>query len=326
MALATAAAVGLITFPELLFGLDRYGPLAQLVALRPHLVAVALLLGCGVAVIARFRRGWTPVAVGLLGVSLLAAATVAPRAVPDAGAVRGDPGPGRTLAVLSFNTFEGRADVPTLARLIAQQRPDLVSLPEAGAPFRQRLTPLIKSMGYRSWSSTPSGVEDVEGVTALAAPGLGPVTARIDLGTDRPSVELSGGELGPLRFVAYHSQAPVNGKAGRWWRDLLRLPYWCAGPTPVIVAGDFNATLDHSVFRDSIRGCADAAATRGDGLVPTWGSSTSIRRFAIQIDHVLFTPGIRADSFTVLDLPGSDHRAILTRLYLEPEPDAPPER
>ena len=33
----------------------------------------------------------------------------------------------------------------------------------------------------------------------------------------------------------------------------------------MIVAGDFNATLDHSVFRTAMTGCADAAERTGDG-------------------------------------------------------------
>jgi endonuclease/exonuclease/phosphatase (EEP) superfamily protein YafD len=35
-----------------------------------------------------------------------------------------------------------------------------------------------------------------------------------------------------------------------------------------------------------------------------------------QIDHVLATDGISAETFTVHDIPGSDHRAVLTRLRL----------
>jgi endonuclease/exonuclease/phosphatase family metal-dependent hydrolase len=35
-----------------------------------------------------------------------------------------------------------------------------------------------------------------------------------------------------------------------------------------------------------------------------------------QIDHVLATKGIEASSFRVVDLPGSDHHAILTTLQL----------
>jgi endonuclease/exonuclease/phosphatase (EEP) superfamily protein YafD len=83
----------------------------------------------------------------------------------------------------------------------------------------------------------------------------------------------------------------------------------------VIVAGDFNATLDHSVFRSAIAGCADAAEQAGEGLTATW-STRWPRWLGPQIDHVLVTGGITTETLSVHDVPGSDHRAVLTRLRL----------
>jgi endonuclease/exonuclease/phosphatase (EEP) superfamily protein YafD len=85
----------------------------------------------------------------------------------------------------------------------------------------------------------------------------------------------------------------------------------------VIVAGDFNATLDHAVFRHAITGCADAGERTGQGLVGTWPNRFP-RRLGPQIDHVLITGGITAETLSVHDVPGSDHRAVLTRLRLSP--------
>ena len=86
------------------------------------------------------------------------------------------------------------------------------------------------------------------------------------------------------------------------------------GSTAAIVAGDLNATLDHSALRAGMAGCSDAAAQRGAGLVPTWSPSARTRPLGPRIDHVLVTAGIGAETFTVHELVGSDHRAILTRL------------
>jgi endonuclease/exonuclease/phosphatase (EEP) superfamily protein YafD len=36
----------------------------------------------------------------------------------------------------------------------------------------------------------------------------------------------------------------------------------------------------------------------------------------VQIDHVLGAGGVRPTSFEVLDLPGSDHRAVLSRVLV----------
>ena len=83
-----------------------------------------------------------------------------------------------------------------------------------------------------------------------------------------------------------------------------------------MVAGDFNATLDHSALRAGTAGCVDAAEQRGAGLIPTWGPSPTTRRFGPQIDHVFATEGITAETFEVHDVAGSDHRAVLTTLRL----------
>lgn len=81
------------------------------------------------------------------------------------------------------------------------------------------------------------------------------------------------------------------------------------------MAGDLNATLDHSELRGNLRGRLDAADQRGQGLVGTW-PSTWPRWLAAPIDHIVVTRGLDARGVDVLDIPGSDHRAIFTRFHL----------
>jgi hypothetical protein len=82
--------------------------------------------------------------------------------------------------VLSFNVFEGRADVDALAALIGQgqDKPDLVSLPEAGEAFRLQLAPMLGPLGYRLTSSTQADEPDGAGVTMGISPALGDVHTR----------------------------------------------------------------------------------------------------------------------------------------------------
>ena len=135
-------------------------------------------------------------------------------------------------------------------------------------------------------------------------------------GAALPYIQVTGGSLGALRWVAYHSAAPVPYEMAQWRSDLAAISRWCAGPTPAIVAGDFNSTLDHSALREGMAGCTDAADQRGAGLTSTWGPSADTRAFGPQIDHVLGTAGIAAETFSVETLPRSDHRAILARLRI----------
>lgn len=305
-----AAAIGVL--PDLLFGLDRRSPFVQLVSFRwQFLVAgLAVLVLLGVVTL-KVRRAW-PFAAGLAAVLLIGAGMVAPRVIPDPAPTGGTP-----FKVLTFNVYEGRADTKALADLIRTEQPDVVALPEAGQRFADKLAPLIEPMGYRLGSSVDEGEDDVNGVTAAVAARLGDVSFKVGRKTSNfPDVQITGGTLGALKVVAFHSVAPVPGAVPEWRDDLALLPTWCAGAGPAIVAGDFNATLDHSVLRAGMAGCGDAAAQRGEGLAPTWGPTARTRVIGPQIDHVLATFGIQAESFRTVDLPGSDHRAILTTLRL----------
>ncbi|WP_445190275.1 endonuclease/exonuclease/phosphatase family protein [Pseudonocardia sp. Cha107L01] len=84
---------------------------------------------------------------------------------------------------------------------------------------------------------------------------------------------------------------------------------------PHVVAGDVNATLDHAALRAATDGAQDVAAERGLGLVSTWPTAWP-RWFGVQIDHVFTAGGVHPADARVLQLPGSDHRALLARLVL----------
>jgi endonuclease/exonuclease/phosphatase (EEP) superfamily protein YafD len=91
---------------------------------------------------------------------------------------------------------------------------------------------------------------------------------------------------------------------------------WCAkGSGAYIVAGDVNATLDHASLRAAVNGAQDVAAGCGQGFVATWPSAWP-RWLGVQIDHVFTRGGPRAAGLRVLDLPGSDHRALLAQVVL----------
>jgi endonuclease/exonuclease/phosphatase (EEP) superfamily protein YafD len=306
------AVAAVVVLPDLVFELDRNTPFAQLVAFRPVILAAAGAVLALLLLIAVSRRRVRPFAAGLAAVLAVGAAVVAPRVIPDPAPTAGTP-----LTVLTFNALNGNADVDALAGLVRAERPDLVALTESGQTYRSRLAPLLDPLGYRSAvAASPDGT-DIGGVTAFVAAGVGEFDARVGEETARfPYLEITGGALGDLRFVTYHAVIPTPADTSPWESDLALLARWCAGPAPAILAGDFNATLDHSAFRTGTAGCVDAAGQRGAGLVPTWADRPLMRPFGPQIDHVLATDGITAETFAVRDIPGSDHRAVLARLRL----------
>jgi endonuclease/exonuclease/phosphatase (EEP) superfamily protein YafD len=151
----------------------------------------------------------------------------------------------------------------------------------------------------------------------MAAPGprlrLGVFSRRgrqVTLGQARVSVPL-GDER--VLVEAVHPLPPVTSSKVRSWRATLRaLPSAGTGPLRLL-AGDFNATLDHRELRRLLdRGYVDAADETGDGLRPTW--PVLRRRPPITIDHVLADERLEVVRYEVHDVPGSDHRAVVAEV------------
>jgi endonuclease/exonuclease/phosphatase (EEP) superfamily protein YafD len=283
---------------------------AAAVAWRPHLAVSALV---GAAALAARRH---PLAGGaLFGAGLFGAAGVAGRAVR-----RQAPPPGPDdLLVLTANVLHGRGDTGALAGVIARESPHFVVLPEAGTDFRDKLMPLLAGLGYRSWVSTAADVRDGPSVVLLVAEHAGDVRVRRGTGMRLPHLEATGGVLGARRFFAVHATAPTGRGRTAWWRAELELiGRWYDGGVPPIVVGDLNATFDHSELRSATGGCRSAAEGTGQGLVGTYPSALP-RWCGIQIDHVLVPDGSVTTRFAVLDVPGTDHRAVLAQVRL-PQP------
>jgi endonuclease/exonuclease/phosphatase (EEP) superfamily protein YafD len=286
--------------------LDRRFPFVDIVAFRPQFAVSALAAAALLARAPRTRPAAAAVgAVAMAGLGAVAARAIrfpAPAAAPD------------DLSILTFNVLNGRADTGELATLIARETPHFVVLPEAGSDFRDKLIPLVETLGYRSWVSTAPGVKDGQGVTLLAASRAGDVQVRSGTGMRLRHLEATGGILGRRSLFAVHTAAPVDRRrTAQWLRDLAMVERWCHGPVAPIVAGDFNATLDHSAFRAALGGCRSAATGTGKGLVGTYPSSAAPWA-GIQIDHVLVPTGTVTTGFEVVDVEGTDHRGVLARL------------
>ncbi|MGW0161217.1 endonuclease/exonuclease/phosphatase family protein [Mycobacterium sp. NPDC003323] len=94
-----------------------------------------------------------------------------------------------------------------------------------------------------------------------------------------------------------------------------------AGPAAVIIAGDFNATVDMRQFRDLLdTGYQDAVRQTGAGFSPTYSPNRLIPPL-ITIDHVL-TRNSTATSIHTVKVPGTDHRALLATVAVPLDPAA----
>jgi endonuclease/exonuclease/phosphatase (EEP) superfamily protein YafD len=127
---------------------------------------------------------------------------------------------------------------------------------------------------------------------------------------------MASARSGDVDIVAVHTQPPLRRRIDLWDADLRSLP--AASPDGVvrILAGDFNATLDHAELRRLIdTGYEDAAATVGEGLKPTWPHGRRIPP-PVTIDHVLADARCGVRDVTIHTIGGTDHRAVFAELVL----------
>jgi len=127
--------------------------------------------------------------------------------------------------------------------------------------------------------------------------------------------------------VAVHLAAPWVQPLDRFRDDIARLPATLrdvargAGSGAVIVAGDFNASLDMLPFRLLLdEGYRDAGEQVGAGLTRTYPDKPW-RKPMIGIDHVLVY-NCTATSAGTVEVPGSDHRGLTTTIELPVDPTA----
>ncbi|MEU5881246.1 endonuclease/exonuclease/phosphatase family protein [Spirillospora sp. NPDC047279] len=312
------AAWGLWALVRLLGG-DRLPgievPAAPLLALTPYVAAAAPV---PIVLALVLRRRWA--AVGAVAVAAVLLVAVLPRAFGgDQPSARGP-----VVRVLTANLLFGQADAAHLVELVRDTQADVLSLqelpPEAVEVYEKAgLSALLphKVLDAR-WGAAGSGLYSRHPLREL------PPLPQTQMAMPQAEVALPGGRR--VGVTAVHPVPPISSAAHRVWkRDLdvlpsARPPSSAAGADaaaqPVrILAGDFNATLDHASLRDVLgRGYADAADRAGEGLTPTWG--TSEPRPRITIDHILADRRCAVEKVEVHDIRGSDHRAVFAQLRL----------
>jgi endonuclease/exonuclease/phosphatase (EEP) superfamily protein YafD len=285
---------------------DGITPVPQLLAFLPWLLVPALLglllsvaarwpLGCGWALLAAAGTGW-----------FLQPYGPGPAPAPRGPVVA-------QLRVLTANLEFGQATGGLLAAL-RRERPDVVSVQECDTrcadalgsaavrrayPYRDIVTgspaegsailsthPLEKARGVPGELSMPGAVARIAGVR--------------------------------LRLQVAHPMPPMPGQLDVWRTELGRLRGYAAGrgDEPTLIAGDFNATQDHAAFRALLdTGMRDSARAAGAPRTPSWPSATT-PVLGAQIDHVLVSDALRPRTARFLDLPDTDHRALLVDLGL----------
>ncbi|MBA8817321.1 endonuclease/exonuclease/phosphatase (EEP) superfamily protein YafD [Microbacterium halimionae] len=321
-----AIAVAVISWPQF-FRLERDLPIAQLVSFRALIAvgfAALFVLALFLAVVRPIRALALSLAFVFLagaGVNgaILASRGLGSQTLPEQTET--------SVRVMTWNTAGVATSADTIAQTAVAMDADIVTLPETTIETGTAVAVSMGELGHPMWAHhTQSGEWDSESTTILISPDLGDYSV-IESSADGTSntstlpsaVAMPNSGDGPI-VVAAHAVAPREDYMPQWRGDLQWLADQCAGDANVIMAGDFNATVDHmsglGVDGGDLGQCTDTAAATGNGAIGTW--STALPALAgAPIDHVMVSAHWTATGSVVLqslDDAGSDHRPLVVQL------------
>lgn len=300
LGLATVG-VALLTVLRLLsFRGSQY--VAAALALVPYLAGFAAVLTLACLMLRRRR-----LALAAVVLTAVLVATLLPRLLPN----EQPPARGETLRVMALNLYFGRADAAEVVEKVRSHDVDLLCLleltPEAVSELRT--AGLFEELPNAALRPADGG----GGVGILSSYTLTPHPSSAKAGY-AATVQFPG--PGSLDVVAVHTLTPLTSVTA-WRSNLAALP-----PASTrtegrsrILAGDFNATLDHAALRDVLdAGYVDAAAQRGEGLNPTWPGK--LFPPPVTIDHILAGKQTAVREYATFDIGGSDHDAVYAEVTL----------
>lgn len=213
------------------------------------------------------------------------------------------------LRVFEWNTNGGLVAPTTIGRAASAARADVVVLPDAGSlAAAEDVADAMRQGGRPVHVFAEPGaqvavlVRDDLAAHATRRPGINPVKTLVVSVPGAPTI------------VAVHAPQPLlRGLAG-WRADLDWVRRTCADDAEVVVAGDFNASVD-AFGGGGLGACQDAASTVHAASLGTWPTSVA-PALAMPLDHTLVSPAVGViRSWTVVraeDGSGARHRPTIT--------------
>jgi endonuclease/exonuclease/phosphatase (EEP) superfamily protein YafD len=320
---AVAVVLLVVAWPQL-FRLEWTIPLAQAVSLRGVAIAGAVagivLLTIVAMISAGARRLTGSIVLTLVAFCAISLAVLATRGFGDESFALKAPS---DLTVLSWNTLGDAPGAQAIADLALDTDADIITLPETSEATGVEIAVLMGAAGRPMWAyTTPfDQISKARSTTLLITADLGTYTVQNDVGNTAvlPTVVATPDSgVGPT-IVSAHPVAPITDEMDNWRSDLTWLASICTGDN-MIMAGDFNSTLDHYVRLAGDTGvfgeCNDAAAQSDNGSVGTWPTNYPAIVGA-PIDHVMYSSHWQVTGMRVIqthDSMGSDHRPVVAQL------------
>jgi len=283
-----------------------YVPAAQ--ALAPVAGLGLLLLG----VIAAVARRWPATVILVVGVVIGGWPLLMP--VHD-HARSGNADSEQTITVLSLNIEFSGADVTQVAKVIADESVQIAILLECDDAYVEKLA-AAGGLGRLPYKIGGMAQVSAQGTVILSAWPLrnpGEVTGGSHF--DQPTAQVTVPGIGDVRIAAVHTNPPVPPPRG-WYDAVQAVGVWqrAHANTPLIIAGDFNASTSHPVYRKAAAGLTDAAvASPARWLpLPTWRAGSRVPPFTA-IDHILVRD-LHPVAWRTVAIPGTDHLGVVAKV------------
>jgi endonuclease/exonuclease/phosphatase (EEP) superfamily protein YafD len=295
-------------------------PSPRLAALAPLATPVAVA-GVAVAAVASW---WLALLFAIPAATLLAwqlppVRRTSQEIVP--AAQRPDPDPGAfPLRVLTLNAQKGSADPAAIVREIERHRVDVLVVQELDPDMVHRLAEAgLQALLPFCHLDAQRGAD---GTGLWARWPLTPLPPVPGLLAAAPRARIEPVDGWPVTLTGVHPRAPRRANVRQWQQELaaIRSALVNSDGQQQVVAGDFNATRDHRLFRDLLAAgfldCADAARRRPwPGF--TWPADRRIPP-VMRLDHVLVSrAGATVRESRVVRVPGTDHRGVLAIIELQ---------
>ena len=293
-------------------GADWHRPLVELIALI-DLLAVPLL---AILILTVLMNAWLQCLLALVELTLASCYRLRYRLPQTDRTSQSSSDHG--LRVMTLNCRFGRADPEEVVRCVRSYGVEVLALQEVKGNLLESLQTagihqLLPYLTQGTASPDDNGGRNV--ILSAARPAIAYPSA-LDLPAAAvPLVELKT-SCGPVRVASVHPKSPQRG-ARQWGMGIAALAKLAQPPTPTIVMGDCNATLQHPTFRAMLAqsGLRDASLSLKAGSHPTFPSGRLLPPL-IEIDHILMDDDLTAQSMHALRISGSDHRALIAQLVL----------
>ncbi len=301
-------------------GPERWWPSALNLYFPQWLWAVPGAILCLCTLLVARRWVWAP----LLGIAWVAG--------PLMGLCWGNSAPaakGAHLRIMTYNIKYGQRDLSAVIRQLSDTQPDLVFFQDTAHTLQTGLGEALDGWNIRAF-----GQYVIASRLPLSPPRIGSLSYRdqnhtylqCTLRVGKTDVTLFNVHLISPRFgilaVRYFGSDGLD-QFETDCEDRVHQAQELAGDIaktsgPIIVAGDFNASLPSVVCRTMEKtGLRDAFAEAGHGYGYTYGHDLRFHHSYMRIDHVFVNRSWSVQDCQVGNAEGSDHRPVITDLILK---------